>query len=105
MELNFETLRKIVSKETNNLLDDFNEYISCSCNDYGLMDICVAIDNYENSKWHELITSLSKDLKGYDVAMDDEDDLTREGYDFLILFIQNEIITNEWNEWVSAVAC
>lgn len=103
MELNFETLRKILSKKSNELLDEFIENIDCTCENYSLMEICAAIDNYENSAWHNLITNLSKDLKGYDVAYDDEDDLTYDGYDFLILFIQKEILEEHRRQYNLAV--
>lgn len=101
--LNFETLRKILSKKSNELLDQFIEHIDCTCDNYSLMEICSAIDNYENTRYHELITSLSKDLKGYDVAYDDEDDLTYVGYDFIILFVQNEILETHRREYNMAV--
>lgn len=103
MELNFDTLIKILSKESNKLLDDFIEYIDCSCENYSLIDIVRETDNYGNSQWHDLITSLAKDLKEYDVAMDDEDDLTDCGYDFLILYVQKTILEEHRKEYNLAV--
>lgn len=103
MELNFDTLRKILSKKSNELLDEFIEYIDCSCENYSLMEICGVIDNYENSHYHELITHLSKDLKDYDVSYEDENDLTYDGYDFLILFVQKEILETHRREYNLAV--
>lgn len=103
MELSFETLTKILSKETNMLLNDFIEYIDCKCKSYCLIDICREIDNYRESEWHNLITALSRDLKEYDVTYDDEDDLTDSGYDFLVLYIQNTILEEHHKEYVEAV--
>lgn len=103
MELNFDTLTKILSKESNDILDDFVEYIDCSCENYSLIDIVHEMDRLKGDKYHELITLLSKDLKGYDVAYDDEDDLTDEGYDFLILYVQYRIINEHRREYNLAV--
>lgn len=103
MELNFDTLTKILSKKANEKLDDFIEYIDCSCENYSLINIIRQTDNYENSKWHDLISSLSKALKDYDVAMDDEDDLTSDGYDFLILYTQYKIVSEHRREYNLAV--
>ena len=103
MELSFDTFRKIISKESNELLDEFIQNIDCSCEYYSLIHICREIDNYENSHFHSLITSLSKDLKDYDVACTDEDDLTDSGYDFLILFTQKEILEEHRREYNTAV--
>ena len=88
MELTFDTLTKILSKETNEKLDDFIEYVDCSCDEYSIIDIVHALDSFNGTLYHVLISSLSKDLKDYDVSMDDEDDLTNDGYDFLILYTQ-----------------
>lgn len=88
MELTFDTLTKILSKETNEKLDDFIEYVDCTCDEYSLIDIVRALERYSETPYHDLIMSLSKDLKDYDVSMDDEDDLTNDGYDFLILYTQ-----------------
>lgn len=103
MELNFETLTKILSKESNEKLDDFVEYIECSCENYSLIDIVHKMNELNGDKYHELITSLSKDLKDYDVTYDDEDDLTDEGYDFLILYVQYRIISEHRREYNLAV--
>lgn len=103
MELNFDTFTKILSKETNLLLEEFIEHIDCTCESYSLIDIVRETDNYENSEWHDLITSLSKDLQGYDVAMEDEEDLTDCGYDFLILYVQKTILENHRREYNLAV--
>lgn len=103
MNLNFNTLTKILSKETNEKLDDFIEHIDCICESYSFIDIVHEIDRLSEDKWHDLITSLSKDLKGYDVAYDDEDDLTDDGYDFLILYTQNRILTEHRREYNLAV--
>lgn len=98
MELNFNTLTKILSKETNELLDKFIEYIDCSCENYSLIDIVREFDKYSETPYHDLITSLAKDLKDYDVAYGDEDDLTDEGYDFLILYTQQKILSEHRKE-------
>lgn len=103
MELNFDTLREILNKETNELLDEFIEYIDCSCDSFSLIDIINEIDSYDTSEWIRLIEALSKDLKDYDVSMDDEDDLTDEGYDFLILFVQREILEEHKREYIESV--
>lgn len=102
-ELSFKTFRKIISKETNKLLDNFIEYIDCSCDSYSLINIVRQTDNYEASEWHNLISSLNKDLQDYDVAMEDNDDLTDCGYDFLILFTQDEILNQHRREYNLAV--
>lgn len=99
MELNFDTFTKILSKGSNELLDDFIDYISCSCESYSLIDIVRETDNYGNSEWHNLISSLNKDLQGYDVAMEDEEDLTDCGYDFLILYTQITILDEQRREY------
>lgn len=101
--LDFTTLRKILSKKSNKLLDDYIEYIDCGCESYSLIDIVRQTDNYGNSEWHDLITSLNKDLQGYDVAMEDEEDLTDSGYDFLILFTQKEILEEHRKKYNLAV--
>lgn len=44
-----------------------------------------------------------KDIEKYEVAMDDEDDLTDEGYDFLILYIQYRIKSEHIREYNLAV--
>lgn len=93
MELNFETLTKILSKESNKMLDDFIVHIFCSCLGYSIIDIVHEIDRLNGDKYHELITSLSKDLKDYGLSYNG-DDLTDEGYDFLILYVQYRIISN-----------
>lgn len=103
MDFNFNTLQKILSKETNEKLDDFIEYVDCRCEAYSLIDIVHALDEYSETPYHDLITSLSKDLKDYDVSMDDEDDLTNDGYDFLILFVQQQILTEHRREYNRAV--
>ena len=103
MELNFDTLQKILSKESNEKLDDFIEHIDCVCDSYSLIDIVHEMDKYSASQWHDLITSLSKDLKDYDVSMDDEDDLTDDGYDFLILYTQYRILSEHQREYNLAV--
>ncbi len=103
MELSFDTLIKILSKESNKLLDDFIEYIDCNCENYSLIDIVRETDNYGNSQWHDLITSLAKDLKEYDVAMDDENYLTDCGYDFLIQYVQKIILDEHRREYDLAV--
>ena len=103
MELNFNTLTKILSKKTNELLDEFVEYIDCSLDNYSIIDIVHEFDKYNGGDRHKLITLLSKDLKGYDVAYDDEDDLTDEGYDFLILYTQQRIINEHRREYNLAV--
>lgn len=98
-ELSIHTLRKILNKESNKLLDQFIEYIETTCESYSLLDICRATDNYEESSWIELINSLAKDLKDYDVALDDEDDLTDCGFDLLIIYTQYEITENHRREY------
>ncbi len=103
MNLNFDTLTKILSKETNEKLDDFIEYVDCTCDEYSLIDIVRALEKYSETPYHDLITSLSKDLKDYDVSMDDEDDLTDEGYDFLILYTQYQILSEHRKEYNLAV--
>lgn len=103
MELNFDTLTKILSKESNKLLDDFIEYIDCSCENYSLIEIVRETDNYGNSEWHGLITSLAKDLQEYDVAMDDGTDLTDCGYDFLILYTQKTILEEHRRQYNKSV--
>lgn len=103
MELSFDTLTKILSKKSNELLDDFIEYIDCNCENYSLIEIVRETDNYGNSQWHDLITSLAKDLKEYDVAMDDENDFTDCGYDFLILYTQKVILEEHRREYNLAV--
>lgn len=90
--LSFETFRRIISEKTNRLLDDFIEFIDCTCESYSLINIVRQCDNYEKTKWHDLIVWLNEDLTGYELAMEDEKDLTDMGYDFLILFTQNEIL-------------
>lgn len=102
-ELSFETFRKIIGKKTNELLDDFIEFIDCTCESYSLINIVRQCDNYENTKWHDLITLLNEDLQGYDLAMEDEKDLTDSGYDFLILFTQKEILEEHRREYNLAV--
>lgn len=101
MDLNFDTLTKILSKETNKLLDKFIEYIDCSLNDYSIIEIVHQFDNFNGDDWHKLITSLSKDLEDYEVAC--EDDLTDEGYDFLILYTQQRILNEHRREHNLAV--
>lgn len=103
MDLNFDTLQKILSKETNEKLDDFIEYVDCRSEAYSLIDIVHALDEYSETPYHDLITSLSKDLKDYDVSMDDEDDLTDDGYDFLILYTQYRILSEHQREYNLAV--
>ena len=103
MELNFDTLTKILSKETNKLLDKFIEYIDCSLDNYSIIDIVHEFDKYNGDDWHKLINLLSKDLKDYDIAYDDEDDLTDDGYDFLILYVQNRILSEHRREYNLAV--
>ena len=103
MELTFDTLTKILSKETNKKLDDFIEYVDCSCDSYSLIDIVHVLDSYNGTPYHNLITALSKDLKNYEVAMADTDDLTDEGYDFLILYIQCRIKSEHIREYNLAV--
>lgn len=103
MELSFDTFTKILSKKSNELLEQFIEHINCTCESYSLIDIVRETDNYENSGWHDLITSLNKDLQGYAVAMEDEEDLTDCGYDFLILYVQHTILENHRREYNLAV--
>ncbi len=103
MELSFDTLTKILTKESNELLDDFIYHIESRCENYSLIEIVRETDNYGNSQWHDLITSLAKDLKEYDVAYDDEDDLTDCGYDFLILYVQKIILDEHRREYNLAV--
>ena len=103
MELKFDTLTKILSKKTNEKLDNFIEYIDCRCEAYSLIDIVREMEDYSETAFHDLITSLSKDLKDYDVAMDDEDDLTDDGYDFLILYTQYQILSEHRREYNRAV--
>lgn len=94
MELNFDTLTKILSKDTNEKLDYFIEYLDCQCINYSLIDIVREMDGYNASSWHDLITSLSKDLRDYSVVVSDEDDLTNDGYDFLVLYTQYKILSD-----------
>ena len=106
MELNFDTLTKILTKETNEKLTNFIEYIDCVCDSYSLRNIVREFDKYieySGTIYRDLITSLSKDLKDYDVSYDDEDDLTDDGYDFLILYTQNKILTEHRREYNKAV--
>lgn len=103
MELSFETLTKILSKETNQMLDNFIEYIDTTCDSYSLIDIVKESDNYTDTEWHNLISGLANDLKEYDVTYDDEDELTDEGYDFLILYVQKQILDEHHQEFISCV--
>lgn len=103
MELNFETLTKLISKESNNVLDDFIEDISCSIEQVTFLEIANYIKKHIKD-YEKVCVTLGKSLKGYsDVACDDEDYLTIEGEDFLILYIHKTISEERYREWIESV--
>lgn len=102
MELSFETLTKLISEDSNKVLSNFIEDISCSIEEVTFLQIINYILKHQLD-YDKVSVSLGKDLKDYDVAYDDEDCLTAEGEDFLILYIHHTISNERWKEWRRSV--
>lgn len=102
MELNFQTLTKLIKKDTEELLENFIEEVHQMIECITFLEIAKYILK-NKSKYNELCTYLAKDLKGYEVAYDDSDDLTCKGEDFLITYIHYTISEQEWQEWRESV--
>ena len=102
IELNFETLSKILSQESDDILDNFIEDIHCSIESLTFLDIAEYIlQNLE--EYGKVKMALGKELKDYDVAFDDENGLTDVGEDFLIQYIHYTIHKGEYEEWRQSV--
>lgn len=102
IELNFETLSKILSQESNDILDNFIEDVHCSIESLTFLDIAEYILQHLE-EYGKVEIALGKELKDYDVAFDDEDGLTDEGQDFLIQYIHYTIHRQEYEEWRQSV--
>lgn len=102
MELNFQTLSKLISKNTEELLEDFIEEVHQMIEHITFLEIAKYILK-SKTKYNKLCTYLAKDLKDYEVAYDDSDDLTCKGEDFLIAYIHYTISKEEWQEWRESV--
>lgn len=102
IELNFVTLSKILSQESNDILESFIEDVHCSINSLTFLDIAQYILQHLDD-YGKVEVALGKELKEYDVAFDDEDGLTDEGEDFLIRYIHYTIHRQEYEEWRQSV--
>lgn len=102
IELNFETLSKILSQESNDILENFIEDIHCSIESLTFLDIAQYILHHLR-EYGKVEIALGKELKDYDVAFDDEDGLTDEGQDFLMQYIHYTIHRQEYEEWRQSV--
>ena len=102
IELNFETLSKILSQESNDILENFIEDIHYSIESLTFLDIAEYILQHLEG-YGKVEVVLGKELKEYDVAFDDEDGLTDIGEDFLIQYIHYTIHREEYEEWRQSV--
>lgn len=102
IELNFETLSKILSQESNDTLENFIEDVHCSIESLTFLDIAEYILQHLE-EYGKVEIALGKELKDYDVAFDDEDGLTDIGEDFLIQYIHYTIHREEYEEWRQSV--
>ena len=97
MDLNLNTLPKIISKEANSILNDFIEDIHCMVEHITLLDIADYILHHKED-YYRVCDVLGKELNDYsDICFENE--LNGEGEDFLIQYIQKTILEDEWAEW------
>lgn len=102
IDLNFETLSKLLSKESNDILENFIEDIHCSIESLTLLDMAQYILHHLK-EYGKVCVALGKELKDYEVALDDEDGLTDKGEDFLLQYIHYTIHRQEYEEWRQSV--